>query len=399
MGSPDPSFGSQWDPFEDGSQQADDLALGRLADWGLEYTIEWKVTVNNRAIMPKITEPELVLAPADYWERFLAPKLEDFLRKKNRSLRSESTTVVVSVTARSTPALTKLFDDTAIDWEIIERQLADWSELFRAGKKLRLSISFNYVDNPLSTTTSLQRTERRGRSSRTQLMLAERDEQLDAEEAASGQESLWASVYRYFRCPGHPCQLGPYCWIDPDGKKHYKLLRPDIESLVEYAQKGHIMKSHEHVPEDDRQKLYDREKGSLEAHKKATKATTSVGNLPIPITITVLSAPAGTPALGMPLTSTSPDRLDIPGPLEGQVKEYCTWHQSRVQTAAWKEDCTKACDVMIKHGIDLNQLRCDRDHQFLIDEGVLKGTAKRFVSEIDYWFVTTKRPRIEEELD
>jgi hypothetical protein len=57
----------------------------------------------------------------------------------------------------------------------------------------------------------------------------------------------------------------------------------------------------------------------------------------------------------MSSTSTPPDRLDIPGPLEELVKEYSTWHQSRVQTAAWKEDCTEACDVMIKHGIDLKQ--------------------------------------------
>ena len=77
------------------------------------------MTVNNRAIMPKITEPELVLAPADYWETFLEPKLEDFLRKKNRSLRSESATIVVSVTARSTPPVTKLFDNISIDWTII----------------------------------------------------------------------------------------------------------------------------------------------------------------------------------------------------------------------------------------------------------------------------------------
>jgi hypothetical protein len=51
---------------------------------------------------------------------------------------------------------------------------------------------------------------------------------------------------------------------------------------------------------------------------------------------------------------------------------------------------------MIKHSVDLNQIRCDPDPQFLIDEGVLKGTAKWFVSDIDYWFETIKRRRIEE---
>ncbi|KAH7336026.1 hypothetical protein BKA65DRAFT_505489 [Rhexocercosporidium sp. MPI-PUGE-AT-0058] len=114
MGSPVPSFDSQWDPFEDPSQEHTQADNG----WDIQYSIEWKVAVNNRAIMPKITEPEIVLEPADYWERFLEPKLENFLRKKNRSLRSESTTVVVSVTARSTPALTKLFDNISINWTL-----------------------------------------------------------------------------------------------------------------------------------------------------------------------------------------------------------------------------------------------------------------------------------------
>jgi hypothetical protein len=52
--------------------------------------------------------------------------------------------------------------------------------------------------------------------------------------------------------------------------------------------------------------------------------------------------------------------------------------------------------MMIKHSVDVNQLCCNQDIQFLIDEGVLKGTAKRFVNKIDHWFETTKRRRIEE---
>jgi hypothetical protein len=391
MGSPVPSFDSQWDPFEDPSQehtQADNC-------WDLQYSPEWKVTMNNRAIMPKVTEPEQDVPPADFWEHSLEPKLERFLCKKNRSLRAESTTVVVSVTARSTPAVTKLFDDTTIDWSVIERQLIEWGELFHRGKKLKLSISFNYVDAPQSTTTSLRRTEKRGRLSRTHRMLAERDEQVGAEEAASGEPSIWADMYRLFRCPGHPCELGPYCWIDPVDRKHCKLLGSHIESLVEYKQQGHTLQTHEDVPEDIRQKLYDEEKKSLERHKKPT---TSVASLPIPITITVLPGPAATPAADMPSKCTLIDRLNIPGLLEKHVEEYCAWHESRVKTLAWKEDCKKACDVMIKHGVDLDQIRWDPDPKFLTDEGVSKGTAKRVVSDIDYWFDTVKRRRIEEEL-
>ena len=107
MSSPGPShdsfaFDSQWDPFDDPSQprtQAGKLTLCPLADWDsnriygedppsyIHYTIEWKVTVNNRAIMPKDTEQDVVLALADCWEHILKPKLESFLYKKKRPLR------------------------------------------------------------------------------------------------------------------------------------------------------------------------------------------------------------------------------------------------------------------------------------------------------------------------
>jgi hypothetical protein len=119
---------NQWDPY-DGSRQtlADELKLCQLPDWDSErtydddpsiyihYSIEWKVTVNNRAIMRLDTEQDIVLAPAAYWQHFLQPKLEDFLRKKKRSVKSKDTNVVVLVIERKERDLTKRFDDTTID--------------------------------------------------------------------------------------------------------------------------------------------------------------------------------------------------------------------------------------------------------------------------------------------
>ena len=49
--------------------------------------------------------------------------LDDFWRRKNRSVRSEDTNIVVSVTQRKEHDLTKRFADTSIDWVVVENQL------------------------------------------------------------------------------------------------------------------------------------------------------------------------------------------------------------------------------------------------------------------------------------
>ncbi len=71
----------QWDPSADSSQQPTQINLLKLLDWDGEkpydedppiythYSTEWKVTMNNRAIMPKDTEQDVVLAPATVWQQ------------------------------------------------------------------------------------------------------------------------------------------------------------------------------------------------------------------------------------------------------------------------------------------------------------------------------------------
>ena len=74
---------------------------------------------------------------------------------------------MVSVTQRKEHDLTKRFADTSIDWAVVENQLIAWGEFYRAGKKLRLKLSFNYVDAGQLSTISLGRTDKRGSSSTT----------------------------------------------------------------------------------------------------------------------------------------------------------------------------------------------------------------------------------------
>lgn len=153
----------------------------------LLYLIEWKVTLNKR-VLAKDTEQDLVLEPSLYWQK-IKQKAESVLRGKiarNRRVRSDDTTVVVSINEHSQCDITKHFERTDIDWTAINRQLLMWEKL-RQDKNLRISISINYIEDsnpPLS-----KRTDKRGTASRTSRMLCELDDQIDAEDS-SGQYGL-----------------------------------------------------------------------------------------------------------------------------------------------------------------------------------------------------------------
>jgi hypothetical protein len=357
----------------------------------LRYSIEWKVVVNNR-VVAKDTEQDLVLVPSAHWYLCLKPKVEKLLSKKvlhNRHVEFDDTSVVVSVNDRSQRDLTKRFDNMDVDWSVIERQLIRWGEFFRAGKRLRVDLSFNYIDASLQATGSAIRGNKRG-SSTTQRMLAERASQLEAEQEASGSPSAWEEVYALLRCPGPPCNLGPHCWRDPFGKKHYKLRTHHLKALVEMVQQGHTLKSHDDVPEDVREQLYAEEQQRKE--RQPTKNVSTPGFPPINITNVLPSQSYQSPLTSIADSTAAAQqqlarfpRLDIPGPRDAAVIAYSEWQQSNVVDDALKGEFQKACDATLEDGLDLEQVYEDQDPGFFVGYGVKRGVARRFVSDIDGW--------------
>jgi hypothetical protein len=349
----------------------------------LHYSIEWKVTLNNKLIS-KDTEPNLVLAPRFYWSLFLHEKLDKLLQKKlspSKRVTCEDTNVVVSVTDRSERDLTKRFDERDIDWFLVERQFVTWGESFRAGKRLRVDVSFNYVEVGQQAPVATRRAGKRGGSSATQQMLAERDSQLDAEEGEAREPSVWQDVYNLMRCPGPPCNLGPHCWRDPDGKKHYKLRTHQLKGLIRHVQQGGRLRSHDDVPEDIRQQVYAEEHQQHERQQKKANSTV-MGHPPIHITNVLPGPNQKQPDQAV---ATSMPRLDIPGFLDAAVEKYSDWQQSRVRREDQKDEIRKLCDIALDHGLDLQQLYDDQDPDFFTKQGIKVGIARRFIRDIGYW--------------
>lgn len=313
------------------------------------------------------------------------------------AVKADETSIIVSVTDRAERDLAKRFDELDIDWPIVEAQLVEWSDLFRHGKKLRVDITFHYVDpqNPTGTVPA-SRTGARGRVSATQRMLASRHTQLQAEEASQGCPPAWAETYEKTRCL-QTCPQGPHCWCDPHDKRHYKLSTYHLRKLVKFVQDGGRLQSHDDVPEDIRRDLY-AEAEAATSRKRKARAVSPAGMTPItinnhfPQTSLEKSSVNSTGRSAQPDTKSSADCVKSPlivsGYLDTAVRRYTEWQRSRFEDVDLKNEMTKACSVILAHGLTLAQVHDDQDFQFLIDNGIKRGTARHFVGDIKMW---TKR--------
>ncbi|KAJ5993368.1 hypothetical protein N7451_009092 [Penicillium sp. IBT 35674x] len=196
-----------------------------------------------------------------YWEQIKEDACNILRRKtaRGRRVRLDDTDMVLSVNSQRN--IDKHFEGTSVDWTVVEKQLLAWAYLFRRGKKIRLQISINYIEDsgPLPS-----RTDKRGKSSVTTRMLADRDAQIDAEQV-SGQHSVWRDVYRVMRCPGPPCRHeGQYCWQDPEGKRHHRLQTHHLKVLIKYVEQGGVLETHADVPDSVREQLYAEENQRLD---------------------------------------------------------------------------------------------------------------------------------------
>ncbi|CAG8885997.1 unnamed protein product [Penicillium salamii] len=361
-----PSDQQSFDPV---AERADGSAWDEQSPDRIHYQIEWRVKLNNRVVV-KDTKQDLTQPPRSYWEQIKEDACNILRRKtaRGRRVRLDDTDMVLSVNSQRD--IDKHFEGTSVDWTVVEKQLLAWAFLFRRGKKIRLRISINYIEDsgPLPS-----RTDKRGKSSVTTRMLADRDAQIDAEQV-SGQHSVWRDVYRVMRCPGPPCRHeGQYCWQDPEGKRHHRLKTHHLKALVKYVEQALC-----------------RGQPATGQKKKAAENST-MGSMCPPINITVLPAGSSQQSIHPPANDAMPtgpgctESIMVDGLLDVAVDEYTEWQQSRVSNETFRENINKARDVTLENCLDLMQIYEDQDPGFFVKHGVKVGAARRFVRDIGLW--------------
>lgn len=228
-------------------------------------------------------------------------------------------------------------------------------------------------------------------------MLNDRDAQLDAEENACGQQAIWRRVYDLMKCDSASCHLGPYCWLDPMGKKHYRLRTQTLRRLVTYAEKGGVLETHKDVPDEIREELYMEEQQRLEKDKRKGGNILG-GGTPYPsININVL--PSHLTGLDTTAPKAAVDSaglkdlgpLKIPGFKDVAVKEYGEWLASSVSDDTLKAAFRQACDVTLSDGFDLEHIYKDQNPEFFIGKGIKPGIARSFVDNICDWVENVKK--------
>jgi hypothetical protein len=137
--------------------------------------------------------------------------------------------------------------------------------------------------------------------------------------------------------------------------------------LTRYVQQGGVIETHDDIPDSLREQLYAEENQRLERRKKSSDSSICGSTCHLVHFHLPSQVPTPTPTAAAECTSPSPkqtDPIDIPGLLDIAVKEYATWHQSRVSSEIFRENIQKARDVALENCLDLKQIHADQDPDF-----------------------------------
>ncbi|KAL7925297.1 hypothetical protein ACQKWADRAFT_283585 [Trichoderma austrokoningii] len=350
------------------------------------YTVVWKLQLRKGRIMTLTSDTvEDVNVPSSlFWSNTLKPELFDVVEEKapDPQYKPDETRITISTSKRSQRDFQKRFGGLNIDWNLVENKLQSWSN---QGNSLTVEIWFIYKEIQLDTTNKVGKT---GRGA-TNKQLAARDK-LIAQQEASGVRPVWKDVYEVFECSSAVCpNRGFSCWRDPSDKKHIKLDSDTMEKLVDFAEEGNKLETHDDVPERIREMIY-RHKEEEETRRQLKRKAPD----PLPTTIHICcpghqdrgsADSAGNPQKAV--CRAGPAGLKFPMPMDEAPKSYSDWLCSQVTNSAWQAAYRLASQITLDKGYHLGRMYEAQavDAKMLVTCGVLPGIALQFVSRVKEW--------------
>lgn len=325
------------------------------ASFVFNYTIIWKLQLRKGRVtkLTEDTREDVNAAPGAYW---------------NEVLKSELATV--SNSKRGVPPYTRRFPKLIIEWADVENKVRSWSNL---GDSLKVVISFIYKE---AQPTSIKGKTGRGATKKHSAAL----DRLVAEQEASGTRAVWKDVYQLMECISATCtNRGFSCWRYKE--KHHKLDSDIMDRLVDRAEEGYRMDTHDDVPEDVRELIRIRESEEEARRKRKRKASDS---LPVSVRVSCHDHRDGDSVDG---SGASQIRLNFPVPDDEAPIVYSDWLCAKITNEKWRTASQLAGEVTVDKGYDLHWLNANQKvgKDMLIANGVLEGVAARFVSWVSRW--------------
>ena len=366
----------------------DPAAWDEARDYGdgpcqyIRYNLMCKAAVNKKRVRTD-TKEDMVLSPVAYGEICWQGRMRTVEKKRShedRLLELKNIVVKVVVAERGVDDYINEFDVAQEAWSAAAKQLAKWWARYR-GKRLKLEVSFNYVETSEIMSEQQARNGRKGTATRK--MFAARDAHLAAEQESLGRPPDWPDVYELFRCTKSSKGCGRYCMVLRN--VHFPLKTRHLQRLVEHKQKGGKLESHADVPKGIREQLraeHDKR------HNKKNYVHVNVDETTEEVTLVNPASVAGSSRVKCEAGLSSEDVLDDLGladqDLDDSLCDYGKWQKSRSLKRLWQEACEKAEDVWRANALDLGQI-AQQKSEFYTDRGVPCGMADRWVRDVPYW--------------
>lgn len=372
------------DELDELSDSEPELPLLRLHEWDNEhhydrtnpecihYDLRWKISQRERIRARQVSQGsklDVVLAPSDYWRVTLQSVVDAILSDQEKfpgdNYVHETTSIGISIERTRSRGFSECFENTTVDWDMVDDHLEGLGDLVRLGKKITVHIELVYKEESQLSAGS----KRKGKKqSATEAQKAQR----------AAEAGLWTRVYKHRRCRAKHCKNGPHCWPDEQGI-HHKLEARHLEDILNDL-KDNMKEGETEADIDVAVGIPPRILQDVLNESRKRKATAPESCRPCKIHI------SSHPGYGFVTGAATEEQfMSISGDRARRLEEYCCWGLAQTEDEAWKTGLRACNDCAMDNLLDVNAVL-----QYpltvvdlLTDGGVKRGIALQFVSKIN----------------